>query len=159
MPWNSQNRARIPVNMRTDLVQQPDRQYQSLVWGFENTISLISLRKWSFLTLVSVGGEDWSPLSTGPWFMLVTPDLRSEDISHLPKMICTCHSRRHKRRGFYPWIRKILWRRKWQLALIILTRQSHGQRNLAGYSLWGSQRVEHDWSDLAYTTGTSRTVL
>ena len=48
--------------MRTDLVQQPNRWYQSLVWGFENTISLISLRKWSFLTLVSLGGKDWSPL-------------------------------------------------------------------------------------------------
>ena len=26
---------------------------------------------------------------------------------------------------------------------------SHGQRSLAGYSPWGSQRARHDWSDLA----------
>ena len=57
-------------------------------WGFENTISLSSLRKWSFLASVSVGGKDWAPLTTRPCFMLVTPDLRSEDVSHLPKMLC-----------------------------------------------------------------------
>ena len=26
-----------------------------------------------------------------------------------------CQCRRHKRQGFNPWVRKILWRRKWLL--------------------------------------------
>ena len=36
------------------------------------------------------------------------------------------------------------WRRKWQLTPVFLPGQSHGQRSLAGYSLWGHKRVGHD---------------
>ena len=36
-----------------------------------------------------------------------------------------------------PWVRKILWRRKWQPILVFLPGKSHGQRSLAGYSPWG----------------------
>ena len=46
---------------------------------------------------------------------------------------------RHKRRQFNPWVGQIPWRRKWQLTPILLTRKSHGQRNLAGYSPWGTK--------------------
>ena len=42
------------------------------------------------------------------------------------------------------WVRKILWRRKWQLTPVFLPRESHGQRSLTGYCLWGPQRVEHN---------------
>ena len=52
-----------------------------------------------------------------------------------------CQCRRHKRHGFDPWVGKILWRRKWQPALVFLPRKFHGQRSLLGYSAWGSQRV------------------
>jgi len=31
----------------------------------------------------------------------------------------------------------IHWRKKWQLTPIILPGESHGQRNLEGYSPWG----------------------
>ena len=44
----------------------------------------------------------------------------------------TCRCRRH---GFK--IRKISWRRKWQLTPVLLPGKSHEQKNLAGYSLWG----------------------
>ena len=44
----------------------------------------------------------------------------------------TCQCRRH---GFK--IRKISWRRKWQLTPVLLPGKSHEQKNLAGYSLWG----------------------
>ena len=47
----------------------------------------------------------------------------------------TCQCKRHKRRGFDPWVGKIPWRRKWQPTLAFLPRKFHGQRNLAGYSL------------------------
>ena len=39
-----------------------------------------------------------------------------------------CQCRRHKRRGFNPWVRKIPWRRKWQHTPIFLLGESHGQR-------------------------------
>ena len=38
----------------------------------------------------------------------------------------------------------IPWRRKWQSTLVFLPGKSHGQRNLAGYSLWGRKRVGHN---------------
>ena len=37
--------------------------------------------------------------------------------------------------GFDPWVRKILWRRKWQPTPVFLPEESHGQRNLASYRL------------------------
>jgi len=40
------------------------------------------------------------------------------------------------------WVRKILWRRKWQPTPVFLLGESHGERNLVGYSLWGC-RVGH----------------
>ena len=42
--------------------------------------------------------------------------------------------RRNRRPGFDPWIRKIPWRNAWQPTLVFLPEESHGQRNLAGYS-------------------------
>jgi len=45
-----------------------------------------------------------------------------------------CQCRRHKRCGFDPWVRKILWRRKWQPTLVFFPGKSHRQRSLAGYS-------------------------
>ena len=54
-----------------------------------------------------------------------------------------CQCRRHRRRGFDPWVWKIPWRKAWQP---FLPRKSHGQRRLVGYSLWGhkeSGTTEH----------------
>ena len=42
-----------------------------------------------------------------------------------------------KRPGLNPWVRKILWRRKWQPNPIFLPGESHGQRRLVDYSPWG----------------------
>ena len=36
--------------------------------------------------------------------------------------------------GFDPWVRKIPWRRKWQLTPVFLPGESHGQRSLSSYS-------------------------
>ena len=54
----------------------------------------------------------------------------------------SCQSRRHKRCGFNPWVRKIPWRRKWQLTLVPMHGKSHGQRCLAGYSPWGCKELD-----------------
>ena len=50
-----------------------------------------------------------------------------------------------RRPRFNPWVRKIPWRREWQPTLAFLPGESHGQRNLAGYSPWGC-RVGHNWA-------------
>ena len=52
--------------------------------------------------------------------------------------------RQFRRSGFNPWVRNILWRRKWQLTLVFLPGKSHGQRCLVGYSPWDHKRVRHD---------------
>ena len=41
------------------------------------------------------------------------------------------------RPGFDPWIGKIPWGRKWQPCPVFSPGESHGQRNMAGYSPWG----------------------
>ena len=35
---------------------------------------------------------------------------------------------------FHPWVGKIPWRRAWQATPVFLPGESHGQKNLAGYS-------------------------
>ena len=49
-----------------------------------------------------------------------------------------------ERPGFDPWVSKILWRRNWQPTAIFLPGESHGQRSLVGYNLWGRKSVGHD---------------
>ena len=51
----------------------------------------------------------------------------------------TCQWRRS---GFDPWIRKILWRRKWKPTPVFLPGKSCGQRNLAGNSPWGCKELD-----------------
>ena len=51
-----------------------------------------------------------------------------------------------KKSGFDPWVEKTSWRREWLSTPVFLPGESHGQRNLVGYSPWGSQRVRHDWT-------------
>ena len=50
-----------------------------------------------------------------------------------------CRSKRHRRHGFDPWIRKIPWRRKWQPAPVFLPGKYHGQRSLVDNSPRGSK--------------------
>ena len=65
----------------------------------------------------------------------------------------TCQCRRLWRPGFAPWVRKILWRRKWQPTPVFLPGEFHGQRSLPGCSPWG-HRVRHNW--VTEHTGTDR---
>ena len=55
--------------------------------------------------------------------------------NHLPMQ-------RQERHEFDPWVRKIPWRRGWQLPPVFLPGESHGQRGLAGYSPWGRKEPE-----------------
>ena len=57
-----------------------------------------------------------------------------------------CQCRRNKRCRFNPWMGKIPRRRKWQPTPVFLPGESHGQRNLVGYSPWG--RKESDITEV-----------
>ena len=52
------------------------------------------------------------------------------------------HSRKHKRCRFYLWVGNILWRGNWQVTLVFLSGESHGQRNLAVYHSWGHTELD-----------------
>ena len=52
--------------------------------------------------------------------------------------------------GTDPWVGKIPWRREWQPTPLFLLEESHGQRSLAGYSLWGPK--ESDTTEQVCTT-------
>ena len=53
-----------------------------------------------------------------------------------------CQSRRCRRQRFDPWVRKILWSRKWQPTPVFLPVKSHGQRSLEGYSPNGPKELD-----------------
>ena len=51
---------------------------------------------------------------------------------------------------FYPWVRKIPWRKAWQSTPVLLPGESHGKRNLVAYSPWGckeSDITEHNMEE------------
>ena len=47
-----------------------------------------------------------------------------------------------KRCKFNPWVRMIPWRRAWQVTLLFLPGESHGQRILAGYGPEGHKELD-----------------
>ena len=57
-------------------------------------------------------------------------------VSGLPRWLSgkesACQCRRHKRRRFDPWVRKISCRKKCQPTPVFLPGKPHGQRSLAG---------------------------
>ena len=60
-----------------------------------------------------------------------------------------CQCRRNKRHGFDPWVRKIPWRRAWQPTPKFLPGESSWTKEPGGLWSMGSQRVRHNWSNLA----------
>ena len=83
----------------------------------------------------------WSPRAVGFFNWLSV-------LRELPRWLSGKESayqcRRCQRCWFYPWVGKIPWRRALLSPPVFLPGESHGQRNLAGYSPW-SGRVRHDW--------------
>ena len=55
----------------------------------------------------------------------------------------TCQCRRCR---FDPWVGRIPWRREGQPPPVFLPGKSHGQRRLADYSPWGSQKSQTQFS-------------
>ena len=104
---------------------------------------------WGCLTLISfgflwlaIGQVNFIILSFWHWaFHSFSKINRSfEHIYGLPWWLAY----QYRRPGFDLWVRKILWRRKWQTTLAFLPGKSHGQRRLAGCSPCGLKRVKHD---------------
>ena len=54
----------------------------------------------------------------------------------------SCQCGRHKRCRFNSWIGKISWRRELLPTPAFLPGESHGQRNLAGYSPWDCKELD-----------------
>ena len=47
-----------------------------------------------------------------------------------------------QRLGFYPWLGKIPWRRKWLPTSAFLPGEVQGQRSLVSYSPWGGKESD-----------------
>ena len=68
----------------------------------------------------------------------------------LPRYTPACQCRKPKRCGFDPWVGKIPCRRTWQPTVVFLPRESHGQKNLMGYSQQGC--TEQDMTEATQHT-------
>ena len=56
------------------------------------------------------------------------------------------------RPGFNTWTVKIPWRREWLPTSLFLSGESHGQRSLVGYSLWGCKESDTtEWLILSHS--------
>ena len=97
-----------------------------------------------YLTFLWVG---WAPVGSSWFFFFLTFYFALE--YGLPRWlsgkISACQCRRHRKQGFYPWVQKIPWRRKWQPAPVFLPGNSHGQRSLVGYKSPGCK----GWTQLS----------
>ena len=78
------------------------------IWSLWNTVSVVVLICISFMT----NGFPW-------WLRWV-------------RICLQC-----RRPGYFPWLEKIPWRRRWQPTPVFLPGKAHGKRSLAGYSPWG----------------------
>ena len=79
------------------------------------------------------------------WWPALNRELLPSD-SGLPRWLSgkdpNCQRTISRRRGFNSWVGKILRRKKWLPTPVFLPGESHGQRNLAGYSPWGCKEVD-----------------
>ena len=94
-------------------------------------------KSWTWLS-------DWTELN---WDF----NLKKKSQSMLPRSLSgkesVCQCRRPKRLGYYSWVRKIPWSRKWQTTPVFLPGKFHGLRSLVCYCPWG-HRVKHNWARL-----------
>ena len=75
-----------------------------------------------------------------------TKEAKCTQILGLPRRLSgkefTGQCRRHRRRKFDSWVRKMLWRKKWKPIPVFLPGKFHGQRSLAGCSPWGHKESD-----------------
>ena len=63
----------------------------------------------------------------------------------------SCQCRNLRRHRFNPWVGKIPWSRKWQLAPVVLSDKFPGQRSLAGYTVHGVAKNQTQLSAHTHT--------
>ena len=136
--WASVHQAGLPTTLYIWLCAQPTRVSRSNLRPRNSYHSSSSTNK----TLSLFGGS----LFASHYHIIWPPTIGFPGGTSGKEPSCQCG--RCKRRGFVTWVGKIPWRRKWQLNPIFLPGKFHGQRSLAGYSLWSRKRVGHD---LAYS--------
>ena len=111
------------------------------------------------LSGIQVAGASLGSASSGPQSVMGSkqlamptrlglPNLRSSNLYKaifFPRWLSGQESASQWRKcRFNSWVRKILWRRKWQPTPEFLPGKLHGQKNLAGSM--GSQRVGYNWA-------------
>ena len=86
----------------------------------------------SLLKLMSI-----ESLTTSDHLILCRPFLKSKVFPWWLRRYSICLQ--CGRPGFDHWVRKILWRRKWQPTPVLLPGKSHGRKSLVGCSPWGGE--------------------
>ena len=102
--------------------------------------------------------------SLSPWIRRDVPECHFMDTSNYEYLFLlhsTCGAsgkeptslcRRHKGLRFNPWVRKVLWSRKWQPTLVSLPGASPWAEEPGGLQSIMSQSVRHDWVTERTTT-------
>ena len=62
------------------------------------------------------------------------PQISETYCNELPPWLSGERIHLQRRHGFYPWVGKIPWRRKWQPSPVLFPGESRGRRRLVGYS-------------------------
>ena len=127
--------------------------------------------KWKFHTFwpLPVLLTPHPPALTTSNLLSVSTNFELSFISHVYEMIQgfpggvsgkepACQCRRCGRRRFDPWVGKIPWGRAWQPTPVSFPGESQGQEPGRLQSI-GSQRVGHDWSNVAHTPTWDKTNL
>ena len=104
---------------------------QEVVAGVQATLARSLLEKKKILKGGAREGEQGRVVLLLSWQFGVPWWLSSKEST------CQC-----RRPGFNPWVGKIPWRSKWQPIPVFLPGKSHGQRSLAGYSLWSLKELD-----------------
>ena len=117
-------------------------QHKSAIIEHTSPPSLASLPSTDPIPAGYHRAPDWAPYAAQQLFRyIISLRLRAFPGSTRGKETA-CQCRRHKRRGFDLWVRKIPWKRTWQSTSVFLPGESHEQRSLVGYSPWGHKESD-----------------
>ena len=115
-------------------------------WGFQKQEARkdppLEASHLDFQLLVSRIVRQEIPVFVGLWYLTCgcSRKLMASQVAQWKRICLQC-----KRQGFDPWVRKILWRRKWQPTPVLLPGKPHGWKSLVGYSPW----VAKSWTRLS----------
>ena len=129
----------------------------ALLLIFWRTIILFSLAATPLYILANrVQGVNFSIASPklNTIFFVITATSWASQVALSKEPVCQC--RRHENHGFNSWVGTIPWRRAWLHSSILAWRVPWTEEP-GGLQSMGSQRLGHNWRDLAHThTATSQ---